>query len=125
LPDCLRHCADHQPNGQPPVSATSKGIPEPFKARLEGGILAPFSQPRALATHEIPGIVQHYRIAAKNAIAAGKRPQAASSFNSPSHDNNRVFSNVHPIILMFVQQGNIRVYIQDISKEFVKNMSSM
>jgi N-ethylmaleimide reductase len=31
----------------------------------------PFVTPRALATHELPGIVQDYRLAAQNALAAG------------------------------------------------------
>lgn len=33
--------------------------------------MVPFSEPRALATHEIPPILQQFKQAAKNAIAAG------------------------------------------------------
>ena len=63
--------ADHQPNGQAPVSSTSNRVPLPFQARLEEGRLEAFSQPRALLTHEIPAIVNEFQQAALNAIAAG------------------------------------------------------
>lgn len=63
--------AYHQPNGQAPVSSTAKAIQPPFLARLANGEMAPFSEPRVLATHEIPAIVQQFKHAAKNAISAG------------------------------------------------------
>lgn len=60
----------YQPGGQPPVSSSTK--------KLEGKCLMPtgkefgeYSTPRALSTEEIPQIVEHFRIAARNAIAAG------------------------------------------------------
>jgi N-ethylmaleimide reductase len=57
-----------QPNGQAPVSSTAR--------RAEGNTFTrdgfvPVSAPRALRTDEIPGVVEHYRTAARNAIDAG------------------------------------------------------
>ncbi|KAJ7533631.1 hypothetical protein O6H91_13G057600 [Diphasiastrum complanatum] len=58
-----------QPNGSAPVSSVSE--------RLEGEVIlpnyerAPFSTPQALKTEEIPLILEDYRKAARNAIAAG------------------------------------------------------
>lgn len=63
--------AFHQPNGQAPVSSTSRAIQAPFQVRLADGVMAPFPEPRLLATKEIPPIVQQFRLAARNAIAAG------------------------------------------------------
>jgi N-ethylmaleimide reductase len=56
------------PNGQAPVSSTAR--------RAEGTTFTrdgfvPVSAPRALRTDEIPAVVEHYRNAARNAIAAG------------------------------------------------------
>lgn len=61
----------NQPNGQLPVSSSSKmdpslGMPT---ATPKGRI--PAVNPRALETHEIPQIVQDYKTAAKNALIAG------------------------------------------------------
>ncbi|MCO5570843.1 hypothetical protein L7F22_024571 [Adiantum nelumboides] len=60
----------YQPGGQPPVSSTTK--------RVTGTLLMPsgtesgdYSEPRALKTEEIPHIVNDFRMAARNAIAAG------------------------------------------------------
>ncbi|MDO8419178.1 MAG: alkene reductase [Rubrivivax sp.] len=57
-----------QPGGQAPVSSTAR--PAGSKTYIAGGF-APCSPPRALATGEIPGVVEHYRRAALNAIDAG------------------------------------------------------
>jgi 2,4-dienoyl-CoA reductase-like NADH-dependent reductase (Old Yellow Enzyme family) len=57
---------DIQPNGQDPVSSTDK--PLTIKG-VDGG---QFSPPRRLRTDEIPQIVNDFRIAARNAIEAGK-----------------------------------------------------
>lgn len=64
------HLAGHQPDGARPLSPSSKAIEKPFMARTPGGF-ADFPSPRALETHEIPRIVEQFRLAAKNAITAG------------------------------------------------------
>lgn len=56
------------PGGQPPVSPTARAAKA--KTFVNGGF-ADTSTPRALATEEIPGVVDSYRQAAVNAIAAG------------------------------------------------------
>lgn len=59
-----------QPNGQPPVSSTDKGInAKPTPAAGFG--LSHYSPPRRLRTDEIPQIVEEFRVAARNAIKAG------------------------------------------------------
>ena len=57
-----------QPDGQAPVSSTAR--PAKGKTYIAGGF-ADVSAPRALATEEIPGIVDSYRQAALRAIEAG------------------------------------------------------
>lgn len=57
-----------QPGGQAPVS--SSAITANVKTRTAAG-REPVSAPRALATDEIPGIVEQYRRAALNALDAG------------------------------------------------------
>lgn len=57
-----------QPDGALPV-APSAIAPEGTASTLEGE--KPFVTPRALETEEIPGIVEDYRKAAENALAAG------------------------------------------------------
>jgi N-ethylmaleimide reductase len=57
-----------QPGNARPVS--SAAIAPRGKAFTESGFV-PFVTPRALETEEIPGIVEDYRRAAKNALAAG------------------------------------------------------
>nr|ASY04227.1 12-oxophytodienoate reductase 1 [Lilium regale] len=58
----------YQPNGQAPISSTDKGLPT---QSLHDGTTADYSPPRRLATDEIPGIVNDFRLAARNAIEAG------------------------------------------------------
>ncbi|XP_022854248.1 putative 12-oxophytodienoate reductase 11 isoform X2 [Olea europaea var. sylvestris] len=53
-----------QPNDQAPISSTDKGITPGH----EGGEWSP---PRRLKTDEIPGVVNDFRLAARNAIEAG------------------------------------------------------
>jgi N-ethylmaleimide reductase len=57
-----------QENGAPPVAPSA--IRADGETYIEGGYARP-SEPRALATDEIPGIVEDYRSAARNAKAAG------------------------------------------------------
>ena len=57
-----------QRGGQAPVSSTAR--PAGTKTYIAGGF-ATCSPPRALATEEIPGVVEQYRRAALNAMAAG------------------------------------------------------
>jgi N-ethylmaleimide reductase len=57
-----------QPGGQAPVSSTAR--PAGTKTYIAGGF-ATCSPPRALASDEIPGVVEQYRRAALNAMAAG------------------------------------------------------
>ena len=57
-----------QRGGQAPVSSTAR--PAGTKTYLAGGF-ATCSPPRALASDEIPGVVEQYRRAALNAMAAG------------------------------------------------------
>ncbi|PIN00631.1 NADH:flavin oxidoreductase/12-oxophytodienoate reductase [Handroanthus impetiginosus] len=53
-----------QPNGQAPISSTDKGV----TTGLDG---VDWSPPRRLRKDEIPGIVNDFRLAARNAIEAG------------------------------------------------------
>ncbi|XP_039045048.1 putative 12-oxophytodienoate reductase 11 isoform X2 [Hibiscus syriacus] len=53
-----------QPNGEAPISSTSKGITPGLEGR-------DWSPPRRIRTDEIPNIVNDYRLAARNAIEAG------------------------------------------------------
>jgi len=57
--------ADFQPDGQAPISSTDKQI----SPDAESGMV--YSKPRRLRTEEIPGIVDDFRRAARNAIEAG------------------------------------------------------
>jgi N-ethylmaleimide reductase len=56
------------PGGQAPVSSTARRA---NGKTYVGGAFEPVSEPRALRTDEIPGIVEDYRRAALNAIDAG------------------------------------------------------
>jgi N-ethylmaleimide reductase len=60
-----------QPGGALPVAPSAVAISEEFKASTADGKLVAYETPRALETGEIPGIVEAYRQAAKNARAAG------------------------------------------------------
>lgn len=56
------------PDGAAPVSSTSRR-PEAMTFTREGFV--PVSEPRALRDDELPGLIEDYRRAARNAIAAG------------------------------------------------------
>jgi N-ethylmaleimide reductase len=59
-----------QPGGVLPVAPSAVAI-EGLKTGTAEGKPAPYETPRALETHEIPGIIDAYRQAAKNALNAG------------------------------------------------------
>lgn len=63
-------CIDFQPNGHPPISSSDKPLASQVQA--DGNDVAQFTRPRRLRTDEIPQIVDHFRLAARNAIEAGK-----------------------------------------------------
>ncbi|KAL2945135.1 12-oxophytodienoate reductase 3 [Bienertia sinuspersici] len=72
----LWHCgrASHtvyQPGNQAPISSTNKPICDRWRILLPDGTSGRYPAPRALASHEIPEIVDQYRQAAINAIRAG------------------------------------------------------
>lgn len=61
----------YQPGGAAPISSTNKPISKRWRILMPDGSHAAYPAPRALARHEIPQIIQHYRWAAVNAIEAG------------------------------------------------------
>jgi 12-oxophytodienoic acid reductase len=64
--------AAFQPNGQAPISSTDKPLKP--QVRANGVDVATFTPPRRLETDEIPLIINGYRVAARNAVEAGKVP---------------------------------------------------
>ncbi|KAG2710139.1 hypothetical protein I3760_04G011400 [Carya illinoinensis] len=58
-----------QPNGQAPISSTDKPMAPQFP--FHGTDAPQFTPPRRLRIDEIPGIVNDFRLAPRNAIAAG------------------------------------------------------
>jgi N-ethylmaleimide reductase len=60
-----------QPGGVLPVSASAVAISPEWKTGTADGKLVDYETPRALETGEIPGIVDAFRQAAKNALKAG------------------------------------------------------
>jgi N-ethylmaleimide reductase len=60
-----------QPGGVLPVAPSAVAISEEFKTSTADGKIVPYETPRALETDEIPAIVEAYRQAARNALAAG------------------------------------------------------
>lgn len=61
----------YQPGGEPPISSTNKPISNRWRILMPDGKPGRYPVPRALASHEIPEIVELYRQAAMNAIQAG------------------------------------------------------
>ena len=59
-----------QPNGQAPISSSNRPLTPQIKAN--GIDVADFTPPRRLRIEEIPQIVNDFRLAARNAIEAGK-----------------------------------------------------
>src|SRR5579859_5512563 len=60
-----------QPEGRLPIAPSAVAIPAEFKAMTADGKVVPYETPRALETEEVPVIVEAYRQAARNALAAG------------------------------------------------------
>ena len=60
-----------QPGGALPVSASAVAISPEFKTSTADGKVVDYETPRALETGEIPGVVDAFRQAAKNALKAG------------------------------------------------------
>jgi N-ethylmaleimide reductase len=60
-----------QPGGVLPVSASAVPISSEWKTSTADGKVTEYETPRALETGEIPGIVDAFRQAAKNALTAG------------------------------------------------------
>ena len=60
-----------QPGGALPVSASAVAISPEFKTLTADGKVVDYETPRALETDEIPGIVDAFRQAARNALKAG------------------------------------------------------
>ena len=60
-----------QPGGVLPVAPSAVPISADFKTATADGKVVPYETPRALETSEIPGVVDAYREAAKNALKAG------------------------------------------------------
>ena len=60
-----------QPGGVLPVAPSAVPIPADLRTATADGKVVPYETPRALETSEIPGVIDAYRQAAKNAQAAG------------------------------------------------------
>jgi len=60
-----------QPGGVLPVAPSAVAIPPDLKTGTADGNAVTYETPRALETSEIPGVVDAYRQAARNALAAG------------------------------------------------------
>ncbi|XP_076905787.1 artemisinic aldehyde Delta(11(13)) reductase-like [Bidens hawaiensis] len=61
----------YQPGGDAPISSTNKSISNKWKILMPDATYGRYPEPRPLATHEIPQVVEDYRLAAVNAIEAG------------------------------------------------------
>ncbi|XP_047337744.1 12-oxophytodienoate reductase 3 [Impatiens glandulifera] len=61
----------YQPNGGSPISSTTTPISNRWRILMPDGSHGKYPEPRALATHEVPDIVNLYRQAALNANEAG------------------------------------------------------
>jgi N-ethylmaleimide reductase len=60
-----------QPGGVLPVAPSAVPISADFKTATADGKVVPYETPRALESSEIPGVIEAYRQAAKNALEAG------------------------------------------------------
>jgi N-ethylmaleimide reductase len=60
-----------QPGGALPVAPSAVPIAAEFKTMTADGKAVDYETPRALETNEIPGVIDAYRQAAKNALEAG------------------------------------------------------
>ncbi|KAL4589427.1 hypothetical protein LXL04_002334 [Taraxacum kok-saghyz] len=61
----------YQPGGAAPISSTNKPISKKWRILMPDGTHSKYPDPRPLSTHEIPEVVEDYRLAAINAIEAG------------------------------------------------------
>ncbi|KAK8694947.1 hypothetical protein V6N13_072490 [Hibiscus sabdariffa] len=61
---------EYQPNGQAPISSTSNELKPQLQANADEP--AKFSPPRSLTADEIPQVLDQYKLAARNAMEAGK-----------------------------------------------------
>ncbi|KAH9300555.1 hypothetical protein KI387_012138, partial [Taxus chinensis] len=61
----------YQPDGKAPISSTDKAIVDGWSILMPDDTRGDYSKPRALETAEIPGIVNQFRLAARNAMLAG------------------------------------------------------
>ncbi|KAH0885356.1 hypothetical protein HID58_061452, partial [Brassica napus] len=70
-----------QPNGQAPISCTDK----PLMPQIRSNAIdeAMFTPPRRLSTEEIPTIVNHFRLAARNAMEADRTDDYGGSLQNP------------------------------------------
>jgi len=66
----LSNTLEFQPNSQAPISCTDKPVSP--QVRANGIDVVQFAMPRRLRTDEIPSIVNDFRLAARNALEAGK-----------------------------------------------------
>jgi N-ethylmaleimide reductase len=60
-----------QPGGVLPVAPSAVPISSEFKTATADGKVVPYETPRALESSEIPGVIEAYRQAARNALEAG------------------------------------------------------
>jgi N-ethylmaleimide reductase len=60
-----------QPGGALPVAPSAVPISSDFKTATADGKVMPYETPRPLQSSEIPGVIEAYRQAAKNALEAG------------------------------------------------------
>jgi N-ethylmaleimide reductase len=60
-----------QPGGVLPVAPSAVPISADLKTATADGKVVPYETPRALQTSEIPGVIEAYRQAARNALKAG------------------------------------------------------
>src|SRR6185437_16160444 len=63
--------SSYQPGGALPIAPSAVAIPEDLKTMTADGKVVCYETPRALETDEIPEIVEAYKQAARNALAAG------------------------------------------------------
>ena len=63
--------SSYQPGGVLPIAPSAVAIPEELKTMTADGKVVSYETPRALETSEIAQIVEAYRQAARNALAAG------------------------------------------------------
>ena len=60
-----------QPGGVLPIAPSAVAISDDLKTSTADGKIVSYETPRALETDEIPGIIEAYKQAARNALAAG------------------------------------------------------